>query len=321
MLGKNPLSAILAIELYEALIDARRLYLQPAISEAIKKVGVITIDKELHRLVPTQALNHLAQLGLRGELVFPVPSIIKHSPSLLGYYRMLLGFSKKEFLKRGYGAWIKAEENEQLSNFNEQNLEQYCSYLIDYLTTLIDAMNQFEERDLSDLTLLTLGPTLQGGRNTIIGSNAEKQIFQIFQQLVQPWATYSNWPLIRFTSPNQQTFELINKSDPDISLRVGSGTNSTPLLAIEVKGGGDASNAHNRAGEANKSHIKATVVGYHHRWTLIQIPPGKRKQITDETPSSTEIFEFNEIIQQSGSDWIQFKHKFFSLTDTLDENS
>lgn len=90
-----PLSAELAIKLYEDLIEARRLYLHPALSKAIKEVGTKTLDEELHRLVPSQALDHVSELGLRGELAFPVPSLIKHSPALLGYYRMLLGQSKK----------------------------------------------------------------------------------------------------------------------------------------------------------------------------------------------------------------------------------
>jgi len=123
MLGKMQLSADLAIDLYQALVDARRLYLQPALGVAVGNVGVIVIDAELQRLVPEQALNHLAQSGLRGERVFPVPSIITRTPSLLGYYRMLLGFSKKEFQKRGYGTWITAEENNTLSHKQIQVLQ------------------------------------------------------------------------------------------------------------------------------------------------------------------------------------------------------
>lgn len=181
-------------------------------------------------------------------------------------------------------------------------------------------MGEFKDRDLSDLALLTLGSTLQGARNDAIGSHAEKQIFELLQNLVKPWTTYAEWPVIRCEMPNGSTFEIINKSDPDISLRTGSGTHSTPLLAIEVKGGGDASNAHNRAGEAEKSHIKAANAGYNHRWTLIQIPPGQKNRILDETPSSTRIFEFNEIISQEGNDWNEFQKAFYRLTHNPHRN-
>lgn len=190
-LDKNrQLSADLGIELYENLIEARRLYLHPALSEAIKNISVIEIDHELHRLVPPNLLNDLARLGLRGELVFPVPSVLKYAPSLLGYYRMLLGFSKKEFIKRGFGSWVKSEENNRLSAPNERDLEEHCSYLIQHLSTLVTAMGKFDERDLNDLALLTLGPTLQGGRNNVIGSNAEHQIFELIHTLIGQHVTY-----------------------------------------------------------------------------------------------------------------------------------
>jgi len=41
------------------------------------------------------------------------------------------------------------------------------------------------------------------------------------------------------------------------------------IVAIEVKGGTDVSNAHNRAGEAEKSHTKAKGKGFRDFWTII----------------------------------------------------
>lgn len=90
-----PIPSDKPIDLYEALVAARRLQLQPALGHAVSEVGVQTIDEELRALVPAEALNHLARLGMRGERVFSVPSILEHAPPLIGYYRMLLGVSKK----------------------------------------------------------------------------------------------------------------------------------------------------------------------------------------------------------------------------------
>lgn len=93
----NPIPSNTAISLFQALLTARGFQLQPALDQAVQAVGVMAIDPELHRLVPASSLNYLASLRLRGERVFPIPSLIRHAPQLIGYYRMLLGVSKKDF--------------------------------------------------------------------------------------------------------------------------------------------------------------------------------------------------------------------------------
>jgi hypothetical protein len=312
MKPQQPLSSSMAIDLYQALMDARQLYLHPALNRAVYDVGVAVIDSELQQLVPGKALNQLARLGLRGERAFPVPSIIMHTPSLIGYYRMLLGFSRKEFGKQGYSTWVAAEKSNKLSRDHQKLLTQFCSTLITPLTVFVYAMNEFKDSDLSDLALLTLGPTLQGGRINVIGLKAEEDFFRILGDLVKPWIEFSSERLIRFTTPKGDTFELARKSDPDISLYSGTGTNSQPTIAMEIKGGSDASNAHNRAGEAEKSHLKAVTIGYPQRWTFIRMPQ-QRDRYKPDTPSSTEIFELSEVEEQSGPDWQNFKRRFFAI--------
>jgi len=54
----------------------------------------------------------LASLGLRGEFLFPLPSLLTANPRLLGYYRLLLGFSQKEFFNKGKLGRFKSMEPE-----------------------------------------------------------------------------------------------------------------------------------------------------------------------------------------------------------------
>jgi hypothetical protein len=309
-----PISADLAIDLYEALLSARQLQLQPALSAAVRIVGVQGIDADLQRLVPAPALNQVASLGLRGELVFPVPAIILHSPPLIGYYRMLLGLSQKEFGGRlGYSGWVAAEKSGRLRPDLTDELDSFCSALITPLTQLVDAMGAFDGRDLNDLALLTLGPTLQGGRNNLKGSRAALEVFQSLRSIVAPWLTLDKAALLRFTTSAGRTFEAVRAPDPDIRVSEGVGSGSTPLLAIEIKGGSDASNAHNRAGEAEKSHIKAKIAGYIHRWTVIRMGGVDRQRIQSETPSSTAVFEAEAIIKRDGVDWEEFQENLSRL--------
>ena len=92
-----PLSPARAIDLFDGLLLARKQNLQPALREAVERVGVETLNDELDAYAPSESLTKLASLGLRGELIFPVPAVIEAKPSLIGYYRMLIGVSQKAF--------------------------------------------------------------------------------------------------------------------------------------------------------------------------------------------------------------------------------
>lgn len=278
----KPIPVDFALDLYTGLLGARRTKLQPALGKAVKAVGIHNVDTDLKRLVAPEALTHLASIGLRGERVFPVPVILRHTPTLIGYYRMLLGLSQKEFgqpERLGYSPWVNAENTGKLSPQLEQLLDDFCKALILPLEQLVVAMDGFSDRDLNDLALLTLGPTLQGGRNNLIGSKAVTGILASLRALLGAWIEFDSTQLIRFQTPAGRKFELVVRSDPDIALNEGTGTETKPLLAIEIKGGKDYSNAYNRAGEAEKSHITAKLQGYTHCWTIIHMKGADKNKI------------------------------------------
>lgn len=285
----------------------------------MSEVGVSAIDEELRNLVPSDALNHVARLGLRGERVFPVPVVLEHAPPLIGYYRMLLGLSKKEFGDRGklgYGPWLNAEERGEIPPRLLPHLYEFCEAFIAPLVELVRAMDTFDDRDLSDLALLTLGPTLQGGRNNAIGSRASRAVFEALRSLVAGCIVFDSERLVRFETPGGQKFALIEGSDPDVRRDLTSTSGKeVPIIAIEIKGGEDARNAHNRAGEAEKSHLKARIAGYRHRWTIMVMQGVNRTTLQSETPSSTEICEASEVIEQSGADWEHLRRKFADIVN------
>jgi len=304
------------IDLYTRLLNARRTMLQPALNAAVKAVGVAAIDPDLQRLVPAEALTHLASLGLRGERVFPTPALIRHAPPLIGYYRMLLGLSRKEFRQSerlNYGPWESAERRGRLSTNLMLELDQFCLALIAPLARLVSAMGQFDDKDLNDLTLLTLGPTFQGGRNNVIGIEAAGQAFEAMRSLVRGHVLLDSNGVVRFQTRSAHVYEMIVGADPDISVTEGAGNQTKPLLAVEVKGGRDASNAYNRAGEAEKSHIAAARTGFRHRWTIIHMAGAARRDIVAATPNSTEVFDAAQVFARDGPDWRTLKAKFAKL--------
>jgi hypothetical protein len=73
-------------------------YLSQALTNTILKLDIECIDTELRNYVPKNSIRKVAGWGLRGERIFPVPCILRSNPFLLGYYRLLFGFSQKQFL-------------------------------------------------------------------------------------------------------------------------------------------------------------------------------------------------------------------------------
>lgn len=312
-----PLPATRAIDLFNGLIAARQLQLHPALAATVKAVGVVAIDQELHNLVPTDALNRVAERGLRGELVFPVPVLIQRRPALIGYYRMLLGLSKKEFGNvLGHSRWVAAEDRENLPGRLRGELLELCTVFIAPLAELVAAMATFDERDLSDLALLTLGPSLQGGRNNMIGAVASRAVFASVRILVQPWLSSESERCLVVESPSARRFSVTAGNDPDVRIDELTTGEPEPVLAIEIKGGGDASNAHNRAGEAEKSQIKARDLGFAERWTVIVMGSISSERIRRHTPTSTAVYEAREIMERAGPDWERFWLALGALLDT-----
>jgi hypothetical protein len=83
----------LQITFYHRLNEIRKTHLLDALLSVVSKLEIPRIDKELSEYVSSRALQRIAGWGLRGEVVFAVPYVLRKSPELLGYYRLLLGFS------------------------------------------------------------------------------------------------------------------------------------------------------------------------------------------------------------------------------------
>jgi len=70
--------------------------------------------------------------------------------------------------------------------------------------------------------------------------------------------------------------------------------------AIEIKGGTDVSNAHNRAGEAEKSHQKAKKEGFRDYWTIISKADLNVEKLKSESPTSNSWFDVAQVLARGG---------------------
>ena len=115
---------------------------------------------------------------------------------------------------------------------------------------------------------------------------------------------------LRFKNGAGAIYLVIPSSDPDISVFLEE-PSEEKLLCIEIKGGQDVANVHNRAGEAEKAHLKASQAGWLEKWTVIYLVGLQYKQadkLLTESPSTDAWFDINEVCAQSGRTYESFKH-------------
>ncbi len=87
----------LQLAFYHRFREIEGRYLGEALKTTVGRSEIAAIDIELTELVKPESLQKVAAFGLRGELFFPVPVLLRTNPFLLGYYRLLYGFSQKDF--------------------------------------------------------------------------------------------------------------------------------------------------------------------------------------------------------------------------------
>ena len=206
-----------------ALHEIRNVYLQDALLAAAASMDIETIDRELHQYADHGSLQLLARRGLRGELLFAVPGLLMNDPYLLGYYRLLLGYSQKEFYTSATGAGIfkSMEEKGRLSQKQRDALSGLCRALnlsAKYMLEHLDA-EMINNAFFDQLTLLTLGPQLRGGANVQRGTSAIAQVFDVVFQIVKSEVTQTNSHCIELMNKSGRTVYIQFAADPDIVIR------------------------------------------------------------------------------------------------------
>jgi len=277
-----------------------------ALGSAVKQADLTQVDADLTRLVPPRWLSTLASLGFRGEIVFATPTLLGNNPRLLGYYRLLLGISQKEFNRLGYGRFA-AMENGQLSSSATAGLEQLCVKLCDAASLLLEYLELLSLELVRDLQLLTLGAQLRGSKLNELGRAAVAIVFRRVRAAIANDAVLDEGERhITIRNSSGRVMQVQFSSDPDIAVTETLSSSTRHVLAIEVKGGTDRSNIHNRIGEAEKSHQKARLKGFTEFWTIINVAvdPDVAKA---ESPTTNRFFNLDEMINPSHAQWIDFR--------------
>lgn len=307
----------LQIDFSHALFLIRQQYLGEALSETISKLDIVEIDRELKSLNKRHQLSLLAQKGLRGELVFAVPSVLSQTPQLVGYYRLLLGFSQKVFYSTpGFSNFRTMEERGTLSTVSKARLDALCNALSETAAELLDGIgiDRISMQLLNDLTLLTLGPQLRGGANVKKGALSNLAVFEVIHRIVRERVVESKPNQITVRNAAERVVKIMFSADPDICVQEQLASKSMRnVIAIEVKGGTDFSNIHNRIGEAEKSHQKAKANGYVECWTILNVDRFDLEMATRESPSTNRFYRLSALEAESGSEYEDFRERIIAL--------
>ena len=159
------------------------------------------------------------------------------------------------------------------------------------------------------MPLLTLGSQFQGGNNNVIGKQATIDVFLAVAELVKEYIVSRDQRRIIVKNASGRNVIIALATDPDIRIQEEF-DELRNKVAIEIKGGTDVSNAHNRAGEAEKSHQKAKKDGFRDYWTIISKAGLNVEKLRAESPTTNDWFDVAQVLARAGADWDMFKSRF-----------
>jgi hypothetical protein len=300
----------------QRLEQIRSVYLHEALGRCVEKLDIALLDRDLHSFVPDVHLAKLAKFSLRGEAFFPVPYLLENCPYLLGYYRLLLGYSRKEFSK-GYSPWLILEDKGRIPLKLRGQLPELCHELGQAAGVLVENLDALSPALIHELQLLTLGAQLRGGKNNTLGNDAIKQVWHVIYEIVKPHVKDAQANKFIHLKGNKDEELLITfSSDPDIRITEHKEGTFIKRVAIEVKGGADEANVHNRIGEAEKSHQKAKTNGYAECWTILRAAVDMEKARL-ESSSTDKFYNLDSIGEESTPEFERFKRDLLEVLGLL----
>ncbi len=117
---------------------------------------------------------------------------------------------------------------------------------------------------------------------------------------------------IEIRNDSGRTVRIEFASDPDIVIIEKLPSGERGLISIEIKGGRDISNIHNRIGEAEKSHQKAKKKGYFEFMTILSVEIDY-KFLKEESPTTSHFYNLDKIYDNESNEFMKFKDILSSI--------
>ena len=162
------------------------------------------------------------------------------------------------------------------------------------------------------MQILTVGPQFRGSKNNEYGQAATLITFNIIKLLVRDYIVGETSISIEIENDSGRLVNISFSSDPDIAITEKMPSSERGLIAIEIKGGQDSSNIHNRIGEAEKSHQKARRRGYKEFMTIINVDVDYAT-LKRESPTTDHFFHLDKISSSLGTEYNRFAELLSSI--------
>ena len=305
------------VQTQKILHEYRKTMLGEKLRETASAIDPDVLHEDIAIYVEKESRRILQGKGIREETVFALPSVLNCNQRLLGYYRLLIGVSEKQFYasSTGLSVFQSMEHMGSYSRGAEEHLPDLCKAINEAMASLLHNIDKQDlSQDLADLPLMTLGAYSDGVWRNIIGTQAALHVFDAIKSIVSTSDAsilINEEKCLRFRNTSGNIYRVTPSSDPDISI-IMEGNTELKVLCIEIKGGQDVANVHNRAGEAEKAHLKATQGGWREKWTviyLVGLQDDQREKLLTESPSTDEWFDVNEVCAKAGDTYEAFKKK------------
>lgn len=309
------------LRFHQLLLGARKTWLRDALGEALRELDPTAVKREIGEFVPQDVQAILAAAGIRDEQVFPTPIVLAKKPTLLAYYRLLIGMPRKRFYDgpTGRGLFASMEDTDRISARQAERLGELVTAMVDALADLVRQISPaITQRDVDELPLLTLGSQLQGANNVAIGQQGTRDVFLSMRSIVEGHLVgETDTELVVENAAGRKVYITL-AADPDVRIREDIGGGLSYKIAMEIKAGTDHSNAHNRAGEAEKSHQKAEAAGAGDFWTLIALKRVDLSVLKRESPRTRRWFDVAQVLGRDGADWVEFRRRLIEAVGIRD---
>ena len=309
------------VQTQKILHEYRYKMLGDSLRKTVSEIDPDILQADIIEFIHKDGRKALQGKGIREEALFALPCVLDRNPMLLGYYRLLMGVSEKQFYasSTGLSCFQSMEHTGSYNKKAKERLKELCLAINEAMLSLLDNIVKNDlSQDLRDLPLMTLGVYADGVWRNIIGTQAAVHVFGAIKRIVNDsdaTVLIDDEKCLKFENCSGTVFRVTPSSDPDISI-IEEGKLERKRLCIEIKGGQDVANVHNRAGEAEKAHLKATQVGWLEKWTviyLVGLQEEQKEKLLTESPSTDEWFDVNEVCAQTGRYYYLFKQKMEQL--------